>query len=61
MFYGLEPNIVRYVIRNVRKEKNLRQEDLADNKISYGTISNIERGYGNVDEKNVERYFKKQC
>lgn len=37
MFYGLEPNIVR----NVRKEKNLRQEDLADNNISYGTISRL--------------------
>ncbi|MBA4494173.1 tetratricopeptide repeat protein [Paenactinomyces guangxiensis] len=59
MYYGLEPSIVRYVIRRVRKEKNLRQEDLSDNKMSYGTISNIERGVNNVDESIVLRYLAK--
>ncbi|PTX59582.1 tetratricopeptide repeat protein [Melghirimyces profundicolus] len=36
------------VIRKVRKEKGLRLEDLADDKISPATISNIERGVPHV-------------
>lgn len=59
MIYGLDTDITRYVLRKVRKEKGLRQGDLADKNISYGTISNIERGASNVDEKTVEKYIKK--
>ncbi|MFC7440793.1 tetratricopeptide repeat protein [Laceyella putida] len=59
MVYGLDPSIVRYVMRKVRKESGYRQEDIADATMSYGTISNIERGVGNVDEKTVLKYLAK--
>ena len=36
------------IIRDVRKEKGFRLEDLADEKISPATISNIERGVPHV-------------
>ncbi|MDN4593030.1 helix-turn-helix domain-containing protein [Polycladomyces subterraneus] len=36
------------VIRKVRKNKNLRLEDLADENISPATVSNIERGVPHV-------------
>jgi transcriptional regulator with XRE-family HTH domain len=35
-------------IRRVRKDRNLRLEDLADDNISVATISNIERGVAHV-------------
>lgn len=59
MYDDLDPSIVRYLMRKVRKEMELRQEDVADEEMSYGTISNIERGVGNVNEKNVYSYLEK--
>jgi tetratricopeptide (TPR) repeat protein len=59
MVYGLDPHVVRYVMRKVRKERGYRQEDIADATMSYGTISNIERGVGNVDVKTVTKYLTK--
>lgn len=59
MIYGLNLDITRYILRKVRKEEKLRQIDLADSKVSYGTISNIERGIGHVDEQTIYRYLSK--
>lgn len=55
----MESFVLRYVIRKTRKELGLRQEDVADKTMSYGTISNIERGTIKVDNALVERYLKK--
>lgn len=41
------------LIRNVRKERGLRQEDLADENISATSISNIEKGLSNVKNELV--------
>ncbi|MBA4603517.1 helix-turn-helix domain-containing protein [Thermoactinomyces mirandus] len=59
MFAGVNECIARYIIRRTRKEKGLRQEDAADKTISYGTISNIERGSKKVDEETVRKYLRK--
>ncbi|SEM96755.1 helix-turn-helix transcriptional regulator [Lihuaxuella thermophila] len=59
MIFGLDPSITRYVVRKIRKEKKLRQDDLSDKNMSYGTISNIERGVGHVDEQTIYKYLGK--
>lgn len=59
MFYGLNPDMVRYLMRKVRKDKGWTQNDVSDDDMCYGTISNIERGVENVDEKKVFRYLEK--
>ena len=59
MYYGLDSNTVRYLMRKTRKEQNLRQEDVSDDEMSYGTISNIERGVINVKEKLIQKYLEK--
>ncbi|SMO77473.1 helix-turn-helix transcriptional regulator [Melghirimyces algeriensis] len=41
-------NEIGAIIRNIRKERGLRLEDLADQNISPATISNIERGVPHV-------------
>lgn len=41
------------VIRKVRKRRGLRLEDLADQKISPATVSNIERGVPHVGSEKV--------
>jgi tetratricopeptide (TPR) repeat protein len=46
-------------IRRVRKERNLRLEDLADENISVATISNIERGVSHVKFDKVDYLLKK--
>ncbi|MDR6226123.1 helix-turn-helix domain-containing protein [Desmospora profundinema] len=46
-------------IRKVRKERNLRLEDLADENISVATISNIERGVSHVKFDKVRYLLKK--
>ncbi|PTM59181.1 helix-turn-helix domain-containing protein [Desmospora activa] len=43
-----DPKKIGEILRRVRKEKNLRLEDLADDHISPATISNIERGVAHV-------------
>ncbi|MCS1350081.1 helix-turn-helix domain-containing protein [Mechercharimyces sp. CAU 1602] len=47
------------IIRKVRKERNLRLEDLADENISPATISNIERGVPHVHKKKMEYLMEK--
>lgn len=59
MFYGLNPDMVRYLMRKVRKDRGWTQNDVSDEEMCYGTISNIERGVENVDEKKVFRYLEK--
>ncbi|SFS41747.1 helix-turn-helix domain-containing protein [Marininema halotolerans] len=52
----MEPSKIKdvgEVIRRVRKSKGLRLEDLADDKISPATISNIERGIAHVHQSKV--------
>lgn len=52
-------NLVGEAIRNYRKEKKLRLEDLADDNISVSTISNIERGFAHVKQEKVYYLLKK--
>lgn len=47
------------VIRKVRKERNLRLEDLADQNISPATVSNIERGVTGVSSEKITYLLKK--
>ncbi|MBD1373853.1 helix-turn-helix transcriptional regulator [Hazenella sp. IB182357] len=51
--------MVGKALRNKRKEKRLRIEDLADENISTSTISNIERGHHSVTPEKVEYYGEK--
>lgn len=46
-------------IRDYRKQKGLRLEDLADEHISISTISNIERGFTHVKEGKLTYLLKK--
>lgn len=46
-------------IRDYRKKKGLRLEDLADEHISISTISNIERGFTHVKEGKLSYLLKK--
>lgn len=46
-------------IRRVRKDRNLRLEDLADDNISVATISNIERGVSHVKFDKVRYLLNK--
>ncbi len=52
-------NLVGEAIRNYRKDKKLRLEDLADDNISVSTISNIERGFAHVKQEKVYYLLKK--
>lgn len=52
-------NDIGSAIRRVRKERNLRLEDLADDNISVATISNIERGVSHVKFDKVNYLLKK--
>jgi tetratricopeptide (TPR) repeat protein len=52
-------NLVGEAIRNYRKEKRLRLEDLADENISVSTISNIERGFAHVKQEKVNYLLQK--
>jgi tetratricopeptide (TPR) repeat protein len=52
-------NLVGEAIRNYRKEKRLRLEDLADENISVSTISNIERGFAHVKQEKVNYLLHK--
>lgn len=52
-------NLVGEAIRNYRKEKKLRLEDLADENISVSTISNIERGFAHVKKEKVNYLLQK--
>lgn len=47
------------VIRKVRKERNLRLEDLADQNISPATVSNIERGVAGVSSEKITYLMEK--
>lgn len=47
------------MIRNIRKERGLRLEDLADHNISPATVSNIERGIAHVSPEKVSYLLKK--
>jgi tetratricopeptide (TPR) repeat protein len=49
----LEMNVVGKWIRAKRKECGLRLEDLADERISTATVSNIERGVPHVNQEKV--------
>jgi tetratricopeptide (TPR) repeat protein len=52
-------NLVGEAIRNYRKKKRLRLEDLADEHISVSTISNIERGFAHVKQEKVNYLLQK--
>ncbi|WP_028775617.1 helix-turn-helix domain-containing protein [Shimazuella kribbensis] len=52
-------NLVGEAIRNYRKDKRLRLEDLADENISVSTISNIERGFAHVKQEKVNYLLQK--
>jgi tetratricopeptide (TPR) repeat protein len=52
-------NLVGEAIRNYRKEKKLRLEDLSDENISVSTISNIERGFAHVKQEKVNYLLQK--
>lgn len=52
-------NLVGEAIRNYRKEKKLRLEDLADENISVSTISNIERGFAHVKQEKLQYLLEK--
>lgn len=52
-------NLVGEAIRNYRKEKRLRLEDLSDENISVSTISNIERGFAHVKQEKVNYLLQK--
>ncbi|WP_187118683.1 helix-turn-helix domain-containing protein [Risungbinella massiliensis] len=47
------------LLKQKRKQANLRQEDLADSEISVSTISNIERGLSNVKLDKIEYLCEK--
>jgi tetratricopeptide (TPR) repeat protein len=52
-------NLIGEAIRNYRKEKRFRLEDLADGNISVSTISNIERGFAHVKQEKVNYLLQK--
>lgn len=56
---GFDLQKIGEAIRNFRKERGLRLEDLADENISVSTISNIERGFTHVKEEKIAYLLEK--
>lgn len=57
--YGMGVSEIGEIIRKVRKQQGKRLEDLADEKISPATISNIERGVSHVRQDKVDYLLDK--
>lgn len=55
----LDQSKLRELFRSIRKSKKLNQQDLEEEGISAGTISNFEVGRKNVDIEKIYRLFAK--
>ncbi|TCW40759.1 tetratricopeptide repeat protein [Laceyella sacchari] len=55
----LSQDLIRYIIKKRRKEKNLRLEDLKDRNISIATISFIENGEQRVSQEKLHYLLTK--
>lgn len=56
---NLDQSKLRELFRSIRKSKKLNQQDLEEEGISAGTISNFEVGRKNVDMEKIYRLFAK--